>query len=97
MSFLNGNSKKQMTNINSKNIEENKKILSQRAYFQKLFLNKYQYDLNYPKVAANYKGNKKLTSKYNTLKNSRKKNNIYYINLIYIILIINYSSSLKKI
>ena len=74
MSFLIGQSNKQMTNINSKNIEERKKPLSQRAYFQKLFLNKNQFDLNYPNIAANYKGNKKLTSKYNTLKNSRKKN-----------------------
>jgi hypothetical protein len=82
MSFLIGQSKKQMTNINSKNIEERKKPLSQRAYFQKLFLNKYQYDLNYPNIGANYKGNKKLTSKYNTLKNSRKKKyyNINFIN-----------------
>ena len=81
MSFLIGQSNKQMTNINSKNIEERKKPLSQRAYFQKLFLNKNQFDLNYPNIAANYKGNKKLTSKYNTLKNSRKKNNIYYYNI----------------
>ena len=66
-----GKSKKQISNINSKNIEERKNPLSQRAYFQKLFLNKNYYDLNYPNI-GNFKGNKKLTSKYNTLKNSRK-------------------------
>ena len=71
MSFLMEHSKKQPSNINSKNIDDKKKPLSQRAYFQKLFLNKYHYDLNYPYI-ENYKGNKKLTSKYNTLKNSRK-------------------------
>ena len=65
-----GQSKKQISNINSKKAEEKKKPLSQRAYFQKLFLNRYQNDLN--TNLANYKGNKKLTSKYNTLKNSRK-------------------------
>ena len=65
-----GQHKKIMTNYNSKNIEETKKPLSQRVYFQKLFLNKYDYDLNY---TDNYKENKKLTSKYNTLKNSRKQ------------------------
>ena len=70
MSFLMGQSKKQISNINSKKAEEKKKPLSQRAYFQKLFLNRYQNDLN--TNLANYKGNKKLTSKYNTLKNSRK-------------------------
>ena len=72
MSFLIGQSKKQSANFNPKNKDEKKNQLSQKAYFQKLFLNKYHYDLNYPSIAANYKGNKKLTSKYNTLKNSRK-------------------------
>ena len=67
-----GQSKKQISNFNPKNIDEKKNTLSQSVYFQKLFLNKYHYDLNYPSIAANYKGNKKLTSKYNTLKNSRK-------------------------
>ena len=66
-----GQSKKQISNINSKYIDNKKKPLSHRAYFQKLFLNKYHYDLNYPNI-ENYKGNKKLTSKYNTLKNTRK-------------------------
>jgi hypothetical protein len=74
MSFLMGNSRKNMTNYNSKIIEEKKNPLSQRAYYQKILLNKYHYDLNYPNMFANFKGNKKLTSKYNTLKNSRKFN-----------------------
>lgn len=67
-----GQWKKQMT---TKNIDQKKKPLSQRAYFRKLFLKKYQNELNYPNITnigANYKGNKKLSSKYNTLKNSRK-------------------------
>jgi hypothetical protein len=65
-----GNSRKNMTNYNSKIIEEKRNPLSQRAYYQKILLNKYHYDLNYPNMFANFKGNKKLTSKYNTLKNS---------------------------
>jgi len=65
-----GQWKKQIT---TKNIDQKKKPLSQRAYFRKLFLKKYQNELNYPtNIGANYKGNKKLSSKYNTLKNSRK-------------------------
>lgn len=67
-----GKSRKYMTNYNSKIIEEKKNPLSQRAYYKKRFLNKYNYDLNYSNIYANFKGNKKLTSKYNTLKNSRK-------------------------
>lgn len=67
-----GNSKKQISNINYKNIDNYQIPLSQRAYYKKLFLNKYQYDLNYPNIDANFKGNTKLTSKFNTLKNSRK-------------------------
>ena len=72
MSFLIGQSKKQISNLNSKNIDEKKNPQSQRPYFQKFIFNKYHYYLNYPSITANYKGNKKLTSKYNTLKNSRK-------------------------
>lgn len=72
MSFLMGQSRKYMTNFNSKIIEEKKNPLSQRGYYQKIFLNKCHYDLNYSNIIVNYKGNKKLTSKYNTLKNSRK-------------------------
>ena len=63
MSFLMGQWKKQITNY--KNKEENKKPLSHRIKYQKLFLNKYHNNLN-------FKENKKLTPKYNTLKNSRK-------------------------
>ena len=72
MSFLIGQSKKQISNLNSKNIDEKKNLQSQRPYFQKFIFNKYHYDLNYPSITTNYKGSKKLTSKYNTLKNSRK-------------------------
>lgn len=57
---------------NSKNIEDNKIPQSHRLYFQKILLNKYQNIFNYPISTANYKGNTKLKSKYNTLKNSRK-------------------------
>ena len=74
MSFLMGKSRKNMTNINSKIIEEKKNPLSQRKYYQKLLLNKYRYDFNYSNINANFKCNKKLTSKFNTLKNSRKFN-----------------------
>lgn len=72
MSFLMGQSRKIVTNYNVKNFDEMKKPLRERIYFQKLFLNKNDYDLNYPIISENYKQNKKLTSKYNTLKNSRK-------------------------
>ena len=68
MSLINGNSKNQMANINIKKIEDKKKPLTQRAYF----LNKYYFDLNYPNIFQKKKGKKRLTSKYNTLKNSRK-------------------------
>ena len=67
-----GQSKRMVTNYNPKKIEDPKKPISQRVYFQKLILNKNDYDLNYPIITDNYKENKKLTSKYNTLKNSRK-------------------------
>ena len=68
MSLINGNSKKQVTTINIKKIEDIKKPFTQRPYF----LNKYYFKLNYPNIIQNKKGKKKLTSKYNTLKNSRK-------------------------
>lgn len=72
MSFLMGKSMKYMTNYNSKNFEEKYNPLSQRAYYQKTFLNKYHYDINYSNIISNFKINKKKKSKYNTLKNSRK-------------------------
>ena len=78
MSFINGNSKKHIININSNIKEDKKKPLTQRPYFQKLFLNKYNYD-NYSNNIQNIKGHKKITSKYNTLKNSRKL--IYFIKI----------------
>ena len=81
MSFLMGNSKKYVTNYSSKVNEEKNNPLSQRAYYKKRFLNKFHYDLNYSNIVVNFKGNKKLTSKYNTLKNSRKLN-IIKINYI---------------
>ena len=68
-----GQSKNQVTSNNSKVLEK-KDPLSQRAYYQKLNIKKYHYDLNYKNFPGNYKGNKKLTSKFNTLKNSRKNN-----------------------
>ena len=69
-----GKSRKNMTNINSKIIEEKKNPLSQRQYYQRLLLNKYHYDFKYSNIIANFKCNQKLTSKFNTLKNSRKFN-----------------------
>ena len=65
-----GQWKKQITNY--KNKEENKKPLSHRVNYQKFFLNRYHYNLNYPIIMDNFKVNKKLSPKYNTLKNSRK-------------------------
>ena len=64
-------SKKQMTGITQKN-QDKKDSLTQRENFRKIFLNKYVYDLNSSNVASKYKDSKKLNSKYNTLKNSRK-------------------------
>ena len=64
-------SRKQMTGITKKN-QDKKDSLTQRDNFRKIFLNKYVYDLNSSNVASKYKDSKKLSSKYNTLKNSRK-------------------------
>ncbi len=64
-------SKKQMTGITQKN-QDKKDSLTQRENFRKIFLNKNIYDLNSSNVASKYKDSKKLNSKYNTLKNSRK-------------------------
>ena len=64
-------SRKQMTGITQKN-QDKKDSLTQRDNFRKIFLNKYVYDLNSSNVASKYKDSKKLSSKYNTLKNSRK-------------------------
>ncbi len=64
-------SKKQMTGITQKN-QDKKDSLTQRENFRKIFLNKNIYDLNSSNVASKYKDSKKLSSKYNTLKNSRK-------------------------
>ena len=71
MSFLMIQSKKQMTGITQKN-QDKKDSLTQRENFRKIFLNKNIYDLNSSNVASKYKDSKKLSSKYNTLKNSRK-------------------------
>lgn len=85
-------SKKQMKSINSKN-EDKKNPLTQRTHFKKLFLNKYLYDINYSNILSKFKGSKKLSSKYNTLKNSRKKYFIFIFNIYFIII----STCLKKI
>ena len=77
MSFLMVQSKKQMTGISQKTSEK-KNPSTQRENFRKVLLNKFIYDVNTSNVMSGYKGSKKLSSKYNTLKNSRKLNNIFY-------------------
>lgn len=73
-------SKRQMKNINSKNEDKNNPI-TQMTNFKKLFLNKYLYDINYTNILSKFKGYKKKSSKYNTLKNSRKKLYIFKFNI----------------
>ena len=65
MSFLMEKSKNQ-TN------EEIKNPLTHRYPFHKNILIKCLYDFNYPNITSKYKESKKLSSKCNILRNSRK-------------------------
>ena len=76
MSFLLGNSKIQFLGDNRKAFGEKKNPLSQRDFYQKLISNKKYSEIDISKLYANAKDNKKLSPRYNTLKNSRNKINL---------------------
>ena len=69
---MSGQTKKQLINAKSKKNEGKSEPLTQRVYYEKFFLNKSPYNFNYSNLINNIMKNKKLTSKCNTLKNSRK-------------------------
>ena len=74
MSFLIGNSKKNISGNNPKLLEDKQNPLSQRDYYQKLISSKKYNEIDLSKLYASLLDSKIILPKYNTLKNSRNKN-----------------------
>ena len=73
MSFLKGNSKKQISVNNQILLEDKQNSLSQRDFYQKLISSKKYSEIDLSKLYASILDYKKISPRYNTLKNSRNK------------------------